>query len=153
MKTSPLSINLWFNGNAEEAVAFYTAIFTTSSVGRITRSGDQVLAIGFELNGQPFVALNGGPQFSFSEAISFIVNGETQDEIDYYWEKLSADADPNTQQCGWLKDKFGVSWQIVPTQLSEMLGSPDPQQAQRVLNALLGMKKIDIAQLKAAANV
>jgi len=153
MKTSPLSINLWFNGNAEEAVAFYTAIFTTSSVGRITRAGDQVLAIGFELNGQPFVALNGGPQFSFSEAISFIVNGETQDEIDYYWEKLSSDADPNAQQCGWLKDKFGVSWQIVPTQLSEMLGSPDPQQAQRVLNALLGMKKIDIAQLKAAANV
>lgn len=152
MKTSPLSINLWFNGNAEEAVTFYTSIFSDASTGRITRAGDKIIAIGFQLNGQSFVALNGGPQFSFSEAISFIINGETQDEIDYYWEKLSADADLSAQQCGWLKDKFGVSWQIVPAQLGEMLGSSDPQQSKRVLDALLGMKKIDIAQLEAAAN-
>ncbi|HAK80601.1 MAG TPA: hypothetical protein DCR35_09690 [Runella sp.] len=153
MKTSPLSINLWFNGNAEEAVAFYTSIFSDASTGRITRAGDKIIAIGFQLNGQSFVALNGGPQYSFSEAISFIINGETQAEIDYYWEKLSEDADPNAQQCGWLKDKFGISWQIVPSQLGEMLGSSDPQQSQRVLNALMSMKKLDIAQLEAAANV
>lgn len=152
MKTSPLSINLWFNGNAEEAVTFYTSIFSDASTGRITRAGDKVIAIGFQLNGQSFVALNGGPQFSFSEAISFIISCETQPEIDYYWGKFSEGADPNAQQCGWLKDKFGISWQIVPSQLSEMLGSPDPQQAQRVLNALLSMKKIDITQLEAAAN-
>jgi predicted 3-demethylubiquinone-9 3-methyltransferase (glyoxalase superfamily) len=152
---------LWFDSNAEEAVNFYTAVFKNSKIGKISRYTEAgyeihrqpagtVLTIEFELNGQPFMALNGGPIFKFNEAVSFQVNCESQAEIDYYWEKLSAGGDPNAQQCGWLKDKFGLSWQIVPTILGELLHSNDATKSGRVMATLLKMKKLNIEALKQA---
>jgi predicted 3-demethylubiquinone-9 3-methyltransferase (glyoxalase superfamily) len=152
---------LWFDSNAEEAVNFYNSIFKNSKIGKISRYGKEgyeihgkpegtVLTVEFELNGQTFTALNGGPAFKFNEAISFQVHCESQNEVDHYWEKLSQGGDEKAQQCGWLKDKYGVSWQIVPTVLGEMLQDKDPKKSGRVMNALLQMKKIDIRTLEKA---
>src|SRR5687768_7677543 len=143
---------LWFDGNGEEAARCYTSIFRNSKIGKISRYGESaaqisgqskgsVLTVEFELNGQPFTALNGGPMFKFNESISFQVYCDTQDELDHYWNKLSEGADPKAQQCGWLKDKFGASWQIVPTVLGELLSGPDPVKTEKVMKALLQMKK------------
>jgi predicted 3-demethylubiquinone-9 3-methyltransferase (glyoxalase superfamily) len=147
---------LWFDNQAEEAMKFYLSIFKNSKAGKITRYGDAgpgpkgtVMTASFQVEGQEFVALNGGPQFKFSEAISFVVNCKTQEEVDYYWEKLSAGG--KEQMCGWLKDKYGLCWQIVPTALPELMSSPDPKKAQRAMQAMLQMKKLDIAALKQAA--
>lgn len=150
---------LWFNNQAEEAVAFYTSIFKNSSIGTISHYDEagaevsgmpkgSVMTIEFTLDGQTFTALNGGPAFTFSEAISFIVNCDTQEEVDHFWEKLTAGG--QEVQCGWLKDKHGLSWQIVPHVLNELLQDPDPQKAGRAMKAMLQMKKIDIAKLKQA---
>jgi predicted 3-demethylubiquinone-9 3-methyltransferase (glyoxalase superfamily) len=152
---------LWFDDQAEEAARFYTAIFHNSKITSITRYGEAghevhgrpagtVMAVAFELAGQAFTALNGGPLFKFNEAISFQVNCETQEEVDYYWEKLSEGADRDAQQCGWLKDKYGVSWQVVPNVLRKMLADPDSEKSQRVMKSMLQMKKIDIEELKRA---
>jgi predicted 3-demethylubiquinone-9 3-methyltransferase (glyoxalase superfamily) len=152
---------LWFDSNAEEAVNFYTAIFKNSKIGNISRYGKEgheihgkpagtVLTIEFELDGQAFTALNGGPIFKFNEAISFQVGCESQEEIDYYWKKLSEGGDPKAQQCGWLKDKYGLSWQIVPNVLSAMLRDKDAKKSESVMKALLQMKKFDIKALKQA---
>jgi predicted 3-demethylubiquinone-9 3-methyltransferase (glyoxalase superfamily) len=147
---------LWFDGQAQEAADFYTSTFPNSKVGRITRYGPAgplaegtVMTVDFELDGQPFVALNGGPEFTFNESISFVVPCESQDEVDRYWDRLvdGGEAAP----CGWLKDRFGVSWQIVPTALETMLSDADPAKAQRVNEAMLQVfGKFDIAQLEAA---
>jgi predicted 3-demethylubiquinone-9 3-methyltransferase (glyoxalase superfamily) len=153
---------LWFDENAEEAVNFYMSIFKNSRIGKVARYGEAgheihgrkagtVMTMEFEINGQPFTALNGGPYFKFNGAVSFQVFCESQEEIDHYWDKLSEGGDPNAQQCGWLKDKFGMSWQIVPTILGEMMSSNDAVVSDRVMNALLKMKKLDIAELKQAA--
>ena len=152
---------LWFDDNAEEAVKCYTSIFKKSKIGRIARYGEEgyeihgkragtVMTIEFELNGQTFTALNGGPVFKFNEAISFQVGCKSQEEVDYYWEKLSQGGDEKAQQCGWLKDKYGVSWQIVPAVLSEMLQDNDAEVSNQVMKALLQMKKLDIKKLKQA---
>ena len=152
---------LWFDHQAEEAVAFYTEIFRNSKIGRIARYGEAgreihgkppgtVMTVAFELDGQPFTALNGGPVFKFNEAISLNVNCDTQEEIDYYWTKLSEGGDEKAQQCGWLKDKYGVSWQVVPTVLSEMASDSNPEKSGRVMEVILKMKKINIAELKRA---
>ena len=152
---------LWFDNQAEEAAEFYTAIFKHSRIGRITRYGKEgfeihgrpegsAMTVEFELDGQVFTALNGGPVFKFNEAISFQVYCETQAEVDHYWKKLSEGGDPNAQQCGWLKDHYGLSWQIVPRVLVEMLMDPDAGRSQRVMTAMLRMKKIDIAELRRA---
>lgn len=154
---------LWFDSQAEEAVAFYTAIFKNSKVGKISRYGEagkeihgkpagSVMTITFELDGQAFTALNGGPIFKFNEAISLQVTCETQAEVDYYWNKLSEGGDKNAQRCGWLKDKFGVSWQIVPRIVQELIGGRDAEKSQRAMNAMLQMTKIDIEALKRAYN-
>ncbi len=147
---------LWFDHQAEQAAAFYTAIFPNSKVVKVARYGEagpgppgSAMTVEFELEGQAFVALNGGPIFKFTEAISFVVRCETQEEVDYYWEKLSAGG--AEVECGWLKDKFGLSWQIVPAVLLVLLANPDPQKAQRVMRAMLKMKKLDIHGLKQAA--
>jgi len=153
---------LWFDTQAEEAVRFYTAIFKNSRIVSVTRYGkagaaasgqpaESVMTMAFQLNGQDFVALNGGPHFKFTEAISFVINCDSQDEIDHYWEKLGAGGDPKAQQCGWLKDRFGVSWQIVPAMLPELLNSANPEKSQKVMQTLLQMKKLDIAALRQAA--
>ncbi len=158
-----ITANLWFDKNAEEAVKLYTSVFKNSGTGRITRYGKEgkeihgmsegtVMTIQFWLEGQEFVALNGGPHFKFNEAVSFIVNCDNQEEIDYYWEKLSTGGDKQAQQCGWLKDKFGLSWQIAPKILPEMLADADPKKSQRVMKEMLQMKKIDIESLKRAYN-
>ena len=146
---------LWFDHQAEEAAKFYTSIFPNSKIVKLARYGEgspgpagSVMTVEFQLEGQSFVALNGGPHFKFSEAISFVVNCQTQDEVDNYWEKLSAGG--AEVQCGWLKDKFGLSWQIVPTVLPELLSDPNPEKAQRVMKAMLKMKKLDITALKQA---
>ena len=152
---------LWFDDQAEEAAKFYTGIFKNSKIGSISRYGEAgrevhgrppgtVMTVAFELNGQSFTALNGGPVFKFNEAISFQVNCQDQKEVDYYWEKLSEGGDEKAQQCGWLKDKYGVSWQIVPTVLIDMLGEPTSEKSQRAMAAMLQMKKIDIAKLERA---
>jgi predicted 3-demethylubiquinone-9 3-methyltransferase (glyoxalase superfamily) len=152
---------LWFDDQAEEAVAFYTAIFRNSKIVSVSRYGEAgyevhgrpagtVMAVAFELDGQAFTALNGGPVFKFNEAISFQVKCETQEEVDYYWERLTDGGDENAQQCGWLKDKYGVSWQVVPGMLLEMINDPDSEKSQRAMEAMLHMKKIDIAALKRA---
>jgi len=146
---------LWFNDQAEEAMLFYTSIFKNSKIGSVSRYGDagpgpkgSVMSATFTLNGQDFMALNGGPQYKFTEAVSFYVNCETQAEVDEYWEKLSAGGEEGP--CGWLKDKFGLSWQIVPTVLGELLSDPDPAKSQNVMQAMFQMKKLDIAKLKQA---
>lgn len=141
---------LWFDDNAEEAAAFYTAIFNDAKIhGTATTPDGKVLTVTFQLEGQQFIALNGGPHFHFTEAISLFVDCADQDEVDELWEKLCADGGEESQ-CGWLKDKYGLSWQIVPRQLGEMLGDEDPEKAQRVMNAMLQMRKIDVAALQAA---
>ncbi|WP_019499052.1 VOC family protein [Pseudanabaena sp. PCC 6802] len=152
---------LWFDDQAEEAAKFYTTIFENSKIVNISRYGEAgqevhgqppgtVMAVSFELNGQAFAALNGGPQFKFNEAISFQVKCETQAEVDYHWEKLSEGGDKTAQQCGWLKDKYGVSWQIIPKVLFEMLDDADTGKSQRAMTAMLQMKKIDIKELERA---
>jgi predicted 3-demethylubiquinone-9 3-methyltransferase (glyoxalase superfamily) len=153
-KISPF---LWFDHQAEEAVHFYTSIFKNSKIELVTHYGDagpgpkgSVMTIAFQLGGQEFVALNGGPHFKFTEAISFVVNCESQEEVDHYWEKLTEGG--AEVQCGWLKDKFGLSWQIVPTILVELLQIKDAEKSQRVRKAMFQMKKLDIAALKAAAS-
>ncbi|MGD0005377.1 MAG: VOC family protein [Anaerolineaceae bacterium] len=146
---------LWFDDQAEQAMNFYTSIFKNSKVVSISRYGEagrrpegMVLTATFQLDGQEFVALNGGPEFAFTPAISFFVHCETQDEVDELWEKLSKGGEK--QQCGWLKDKYGVSWQIVPNVLGELLNDPDAEKSSRVMHAMLQMSKIDIAGLKQA---
>ena len=146
---------LWFDDKAEEAMKFYISIFKNSKVGNVSRYGEAgpgpkgtVMVATFQLEGQEFLALNGGPHFKFTEAISFVVNCETQEEVDEFWEKLSAGGEES--QCGWLKDKYGLSWQIVPTVLGEMMQDKDPEKSGRVMNAMLQMKKIDIKTLKQA---
>jgi predicted 3-demethylubiquinone-9 3-methyltransferase (glyoxalase superfamily) len=147
---------LWFDDKAEEAMNFYVSIFKNSKVGSVTRYGDAgpgpkgtVMSATFQLDGQDFFALNGGPLFKFTEAISFFVNCETQEEVDELWEKLTAGGG-TLQRCGWLKDKYGMSWQIIPKALGEMLGDKDPQKSQTVMQAMLQMDKIDIQRLKEA---
>jgi predicted 3-demethylubiquinone-9 3-methyltransferase (glyoxalase superfamily) len=147
---------LWFDGRAEEAMNFYTSIFKNSKVGRVWRSGEagpgpkgSVMSATFQIDGQEFMALNGGPLFKFSPAISFFVNCETQQEVDELWEKLSAGGEK--QQCGWLKDKFGVSWQVVPSVLGQLLGDQDAEKSKRVKQAMLKMTKLDMEGLKRAA--
>lgn len=146
---------LWFDGKAEEAMNFYTSIFKNSKIKTIHRYGDAgpgphgtVMSGTFEINGQEFMALNGGPQFTFTPAISFFVNCESQAEVDELWEKLSAGGEKS--RCGWLRDKFGVSWQIIPTALGKMLGDPDRAKAARAMQAMLKMEKIDIQGLRQA---
>jgi predicted 3-demethylubiquinone-9 3-methyltransferase (glyoxalase superfamily) len=146
---------LWFDNQAEEAVGFYSSIFKNSKVVTVTRYGDagpgpkgSVMTMEFELDGQKFVALNGGPHFQFTEAISFVVNCETQQEVDHYWEKLTAGG--KEVQCGWLKDKYGLSWQIVPIAMVTMLKDTDTQRSQRVMKAMLQMKKIELPVLEEA---
>ena len=146
---------LWFDDQAEEAMTFYTSIFENSKIGSVSRYGEEgpgpkgaVMCATFQLDGQEFIALNGGPMFTFSPAISFVVKCETQAEVDHFWEALSAGGE--IQQCGWLKDKYGVSWQIVPTVLGDMLADKDAEKAGRVMHAMLQMKKLDIKGLKHA---
>jgi predicted 3-demethylubiquinone-9 3-methyltransferase (glyoxalase superfamily) len=152
---------LWFDNQAEEAVKFYVSIFRNSELGAITRYGKEgfevhkmpegtVLTVSFKLEGQEFTALNGGPIFKFSEAISLIVHCESQAEVDYYWGKLTAGGDPKAQQCGWLKDKYGLSWQVVPVALFDMMKDKDARKSGNVMNAMLQMKKLDLAGLQAA---
>ena len=151
---------LWFDNQAEEAVKFYTSIFKNSKIMDTTRYGEEgpkvsgrpkgsVMTIKFQLDGQEFIALNGGPHFKFTEAVSFVVNCKTQAEVDYFWKKLSAGG--KEVQCGWLKDKYGLSWQIVPTILGELLSGKDRVKSQRVMEAMLQMVKLDIDKLKQAA--
>jgi predicted 3-demethylubiquinone-9 3-methyltransferase (glyoxalase superfamily) len=153
---------LWFASEAEEAARYYTSIFPGSSIRRITHYGREgfeihgqpegtVLTVDFVLDGHPFTALNGGPAFRFNEAVSLQVICSTQEEVDHYWERLSQGGDPAAQQCGWLKDRYGLSWQVVPVQVQELLDSPDPDRRDRVMNALLKMKKLEIAGLEAAS--
>lgn len=152
---------LWFDDQGEEAANFYTSIFKNSKIGKIARYGEAgkefhgkepgaVMTVEFELDGHKFIALNGGPIFKFTEAVSLVVNCETQEEVDHYWESLTAGGDPNCQQCGWLKDKFGLSWQVTPTCIAQMMDDPDTTKSQRMMAALMQMKKLDIAKLKAA---
>lgn len=150
---------LWFNTEAEEAANFYTSIFKNSKILHVARysdSGSQaagmpkgsVMTVAFQIEGENFTAINGGPVFKFTEAVSFVINCDTQNEIDHYWEKLSEGGDPKAQQCGWLKDKYGLSWQVVPSMLGELMS--DPSKSERVMNALLKMKKLDIKTLQEA---
>ena len=148
---------LWFDNSAEEAANFYTSIFKNSKINSVSRYGDagpgpkgSVMTIGFTLDGQDFTALNAGPHFKFNESVSFVVHCKTQEEVDNYWDKLSAGG--KESQCGWLKDKFGLSWQITPDALIELLGDKDAAKAQRVMQAMLQMSKIDIQKLKDAYN-
>ena len=157
----PLIPCLWFDGQAEDAARFYTGIFKNARIGTISRFTEvgheihgrpagSVMTVEFELNGQPFTALNGGPHFKFNEAISFQIMCQTQEEVDHYWNRLKEGGDPQAQQCGWLKDRFGLSWQVVPTVLLEMLNDPDREKSDRAMDAMLQMKKIDIAELQRA---
>jgi predicted 3-demethylubiquinone-9 3-methyltransferase (glyoxalase superfamily) len=161
LSNQKISANLWFNKNAEEAVNFYLGIFKNSKKGRVTYYGKEgfefhgmpegsVLTIEFILDGQEFIALNGGPHFQFNEAVSFVINCDTQEEVDYYWNKLTEGGDAKAQMCGWLKDRFGLSWQVVPTVLADMMTDEDPAKVARVNNAVFQMKKLDIPQLEAA---
>jgi predicted 3-demethylubiquinone-9 3-methyltransferase (glyoxalase superfamily) len=159
----PLKITpcLWFDNQAEDAARFYTSVFKNSKITAIARYPDtgqeihgkppgSVLTVAFELNGQSFTALNGGPHFKFNEAVSFQIECEDQEEVDYYWERLSEGGAPAAQQCGWLEDKFGLSWQVVPKVLPEMIADPDTAKSQRAFQAMLQMKKLDIAALQRA---
>lgn len=148
---------LWFNGQAEEAVNFYVSVFKNSSIGRVKRYGDagpgpkgSVMSVEFQLDGQDFIALNGGPQFTFTPAVSFFVNCETQEEVDELWEKLSAGG--QIQHCGWLQDKYGLTWQIVPAVLGRLLEDKDPAKAKRVMQAMLQMVKLDAQALQRASD-
>ena len=152
---------LWFDDQGEEAARYYVGIFKNSRINTITRYGKagfeihgrpegSVMTVEFELDGEKFTALNGGPHFKFNEAVSFEIHCETQEEIDYYWEKLTAGGDPKAQQCGWLKDKFGLSWQVVPTEWSKMYTDETSEASQRAFEAMLHMKKLDIEELKRA---
>ena len=151
--------NLWFDSQAEEAANFYVSVFKNSKILEVSRYGEAgqevhgqkpgtVMTVSFELDGQRFMALNGGPIFKFSEAISFVIDCEDQAEVDYFWEKLSAA--PEAEQCGWLKDTYGLSWQVVPKQLNELMADPDAEKAGRTMEAMLKMKKLDIAGLQRA---
>jgi predicted 3-demethylubiquinone-9 3-methyltransferase (glyoxalase superfamily) len=148
---------LWFDGQAEEATAHYTSIFPNSSVGEVSYYGPDmpmpqgtVMTVSFTLDGQEYIGLNGGPQFPFSEAISFQIMCADQEEADHYWNRLTDGGEES--QCGWLKDRFGVSWQVVPTELMSLLGDPDPGRAQRATEAMLQMRRIDLAEIKRAAD-
>jgi len=156
-----ISTCLWFDNNAEEAVQFYVSIFKNSKMGNVTHYGKEgyeihkkkegtVMTIDFEIEGQKFLALNGGPIFRFNEAISFQIYCETQDEVDYYWDKLTEGGDKNAQVCGWLKDKFGVSWQVVPNVLVKMLQDKDSKKTENVMRVMLQMQKLDINALTKA---
>ena len=147
---------LWFDTQGEEAAAFYTSIFPHSRILDVAHYGEagprpagSVMTVSFELDGQPFIALNGGPEFTFTEAISFQIDCRSQEEVDHYWSRLGDAGEEGP--CGWLKDRYGVSWQIVPTRLTELLSDPDPERSQRVMRAMLKMKKIEIASLEQAA--
>jgi predicted 3-demethylubiquinone-9 3-methyltransferase (glyoxalase superfamily) len=151
--------HLWFDSQAEDAAKFYTGIFKNSKILEVSRYGEAgqevhgqepgtAMTVSFELDGQHFLALNAGPIFTFNEAISFVIDCKDQEEVDYYWDNLSAV--PGAEQCGWLKDKFGVSWQVVPRQLHELMSDDDAQKANRTMNAMLKMKKLDIAELQRA---
>ena len=159
MQMQKITPFLWFNDKAEEAVKFYTSIFKNSKIETITRYGDEVakvagrpkgsvMTVEFQIDGQRFTALNGGPEFKFTEAVSFVVNCNTQEEVDYFWEKLSEGGAKS--QCGWLKDKYGVSWQITPTALIEMQKDKDPKKVERAMHAMLQMTKLDIKTLQQA---
>ena len=152
---------LWFDDQGEDAARFYTGIFPNSRIVTITRYGQagfeihgrpagSVMTVLFELDGQPFTALNGGPHFIFNEAVSFEVRCATQEEVDYYWERLGEGGDPAAQQCGWLKDRFGLSWQVVPEGMERMMADPESPGAQRAMSAMLRMKKLDVAALERA---
>jgi predicted 3-demethylubiquinone-9 3-methyltransferase (glyoxalase superfamily) len=155
-RTQKITTYLWFNGNAEEAVEFYTSVFPDSRVTKVARWGEggpgpqgTILNIAFELAGQAFIALNGGPQFTFTPAISLFVSCESQAEVDELWAKLLAGGGKPTA-CGWLEDRFGLSWQIIPTALIDLMSDPDPKASGRVAQALMGMQKIDLAALRRA---
>ena len=149
---------LWFDKQAEEAANFYCSVFKDSKITAVTRAAadnpsnkqGEVMTVTFQLNGQPLVALNGGPQFKFNESISFVINCETSQDVDYYWSKLTDGGQPG--RCGWLKDKYGLSWQVVPTALGEVLGDKDPARAKRAMEAMLKMSKLDLDAMKRAAN-
>ena len=148
---------LWFDDQAEEAADLYVSVFDDASIGHVSRYGPggpgpegSAMVVEFTLAGQRFTALNGGPVYAFTPAVSFVVGCTTQQEVDHYWYKLSDGGDPEAQQCGWLKDRFGLSWQIVPAQLGEYMSDSDPEKAGRAMQAMLKMKKLDIAELKAA---
>ncbi|WP_255947105.1 VOC family protein [Streptomyces odontomachi] len=150
--------NLWFDTQGKEAAEFYCSIFPNSKITNVLYYGEvgprpagTVLTVDFELDGQPYTAINGGPEFTFDEAVSLLINCADQDEVDYYWSRLLADGGQESQ-CGWLKDKYGMSWQVVPEQLGEVLSDPDPERAQRAMKAMFGMRKIDVAALRAAAD-
>lgn len=152
-----LTPNLWFDTEAEEAANFYVSVFENSRIVSLThypesgpRETGMVMTVEFELDGQRFVGINGGSQFKFDEAVSFEIDCETQDEIDYFWEKLSEGGEQD--QCGWLKDRYGLSWQVVPTGMEELFADPDPERVNRAMKAMLGMKKLDIAELQLAAD-
>jgi predicted 3-demethylubiquinone-9 3-methyltransferase (glyoxalase superfamily) len=149
--------NLWFDSEAEEAAEFYVGVFENSrivNVAHYTEAGPRdagtVMTVEFELDGQRFIGINGGPQFSFDEAVSFAIECETQKEVDYYWDKLTEGGEES--QCGWLKDRYGLSWQVVPTGMEELFANPDKGRAERAMKAMLGMRKIDIAALRRAAD-
>ncbi|HMJ72863.1 MAG TPA: VOC family protein [Solirubrobacterales bacterium] len=149
--------NLWFDTEAEAAAGFYVGVFENSRIVNVThyteagpRDAGMVMTVEFELDGQRFIGINGGPEFSFDEAVSFAIECETQGEVDYYWEKLSAGGEEG--QCGWLKDRYGLSWQVVPTGMEELFADPDKGRAERAMKAMLGMRKLDIAALRSAAD-
>jgi predicted 3-demethylubiquinone-9 3-methyltransferase (glyoxalase superfamily) len=149
--------NLWFDTEAEEAANYYISVFKNSRIVNVThyteggpRDAGTVMTVEFELDGQSFVGINGGPQFKFDEAVSFQITCETQDDVDYYWDTLTEGGEES--QCGWLKDRFGLSWQVVPTGIETVFSDPDPQRAERAMKAMLGMKKLDIAALRSAAD-
>lgn len=159
--TKQIVPNLWFDTNAEDAVRFYMSVFKEATIGRKTYFGKEgfelhgmkqgtVMSIEFKLFDQNFLAMNGGPVFKFNEAVSFVIRCDSQQEIDHYWNGLKEGGDENAQQCGWLKDKFGLSWQVLPTILDDYISDPDKQKSERVMHAMLKMKKIDIALLKEA---
>jgi predicted 3-demethylubiquinone-9 3-methyltransferase (glyoxalase superfamily) len=161
MYLNKITTCLWFDGQAEEAAKFYTSIFKNSHIKGsqpYSDAGEEIhgqkpgstMVVEFELNGHPFVGLNGGPLFKFNEAISFQIHCANQEEIDYYWDKLGEGGDEKKQQCGWLGDKFGVSWQVVPSNMKELMGGGDKERSDRVTNAFMKMKKLDIAELKKA---
>jgi predicted 3-demethylubiquinone-9 3-methyltransferase (glyoxalase superfamily) len=149
--------NLWFDTEAEEAAAFYTSVFKDSRIVNVThytegapRAAGMVMTVEFELDGQRFVGINGGPEFNFDEAVSFAIECEDQEEIDYYWERLTEDGEEGP--CGWLKDRYGLSWQVMPSGMEELFADPDKGRAERAMKAMLGMRKLDIAALRSAAD-